>query len=314
MPSPSGMPEWMDSPSNRASTSRWLSGRPPPSHPSNFVSRLLGDRASNHSGDDDEEDDSEEDERLHHSHHDEELDGDDLEQQALGEREPLLPLDNGSLSASVLSPSTGGQAALLRRRNFRGLRAKREWTDAFFLGCLATYWIGMLALAIAAFSRESNVSFAKYIKDGVDFKGQSCGTDRFVYFPDFHGNPDFGVCVDACPERAGEPLSVLLPLASGKRDANGSHALQEVTFTSYATHAWTYVCAPAGGASLCRSHCYVGHGLTWMFACGVDATNNSGDRASDDFAAARHDRALCRRAERGMLVLVMSCNAPEHSH
>lgn len=242
MPSPRGMPEWMDSPSNRASTSRWLSGRPPPSHPSNFVS-LMGAHS------DEDDDNSGEEQQFSHNRHDQALD-DDADMQELGEREPLLPMEGGGLSASVLSPSTGGQAELLRRRSFRGLRAKRDWTDAFFLGCLATYWIGMLALAITAFSRESNVSFAKYIKDGVDFKGQSCGAGRFVYFPDFKGNADFGVCVDTCPERGGEPLSVLLPLTSGKRDANGTHELQEVTFTSYATHAWTYVCAPAGGASV----------------------------------------------------------------
>lgn len=228
MPSPSGMPEWMSSPSNRDSTSSWLSGRPPPAHPSHLVP--LDDDHHRYSGG------SSADESA--------ADEDELERQALSEREPLLS-DQG-LSSSVLSPSTGGQAALLRR-NFRGLKAKRAWTDVFFLGCLATYWIGMLALAITAFSKESNVHFAKYIKDGVDFKGHSCGAGRFVYFPDFHANPDFGICVDACPADSGETLTVQLPLVSSRRDANGSHELQPVEFTSYATHPWTYVCAPAGG-------------------------------------------------------------------
>lgn len=229
MASPSDMPAWMASPSNRASTSRWLSGLPPPSHPSHLVpSGGSSGGSPRHEGESDGESES---------------DGSDAER---GEREPLLAA--GSLSASVLSPSTGAQAALLRRRNFRGLRAKREWTDALSLGLLAVYWIGMLALAVAAVSRESNVSFAKYIKSGVDFSGQACGPARFVYFPDFKGNADFGVCVDACPERAGEPLSVMLPVASGKRGPDGARPMQEVTFTSYATHAWTYVCAPAGGA------------------------------------------------------------------
>ncbi|KAG6623322.1 choline transporter-like protein [Phytophthora cinnamomi] len=162
--------------------------------------------------------------------------GDEL----LGERQPLL--SPGVRTFAALSPSTGRASAL--RRSFRP--GARRCTDALFLGCLATYWIGMLALAIAAFSHESSARFAQEITSGVDFQGQPCGAHRpFVYFPDAEANPDFGVCVDECPEEDGQVLSVQLPLESGKRGRNGTRELQHVQFTTYATHRWAYVCAPA---------------------------------------------------------------------
>lgn len=169
------------------------------------------------------------------------------------EREPLLSPRHGggghaSTSSAVLSPSTGSSSLL--RRSFRGgIRAKRGCTDIVFLGFFVAYWAGMIALGVYAFTRESNVSFAKYIKDGVDFQGQACGTGRFVYFPDFRANPDFGFCVDACPETAGQDLVVELPLSGhgDVKDDNDTLPLTPVTFKSYATHPWTYVCAPAEG-------------------------------------------------------------------
>ncbi|KAL3664578.1 hypothetical protein V7S43_010330 [Phytophthora oleae] len=162
----------------------------------------------------------------------------------LGERQPLLtPGSPGTRTAAALSPSTG-RAFTLRHNFHPGSNSRRKCTDVFFLGCLATYWIGMVALAITAFSHESSVSFAQEIKSGVDFQGEACGDHRFVYFPDFEINPDFGFCVDECPRKNGEILTVKLPLESGKR-VNGSHELQEVQFTAYATHRWAYVCAPA---------------------------------------------------------------------
>ncbi|RLN94376.1 hypothetical protein BBJ28_00011206 [Nothophytophthora sp. Chile5] len=172
---------------------------------------------------------------------------DDLEQQqqqhSLGERQPLLSSrssgDNGALTAAALSPSIGQSSALLRR-NFQGSHGKRKSTDVLALGCLATYWIGMIALALTAFSHESNVSFAEYIKSGVDFQGHSCGTHRFVYFPDVRANPDFGFCVDQCPAKDGELLKVQLPLQSSKSKTDGSAQLHEVEFKSYATHRWAY--------------------------------------------------------------------------
>lgn len=202
--------------------------------------------------------------RGNDSDHDDD-DDDDVED---GEREPLLsPRGAGggnsgnshhSTSAAVLSPSTGSSSLL--RRSFRGgIRAKRSCTDVFFLGLFAAYWVGMIVLGVYAFTRESNVSFAKYIKDGVDFQGTACGTNRFVYFPDFRKNPDFGFCVDVCPDVEGLDMDVDLPLlvagggAGETTDKNGSMPLQRVTFKSYATHAWTYVCAPAEGTvELCR--------------------------------------------------------------
>lgn len=176
-------------------------------------------------------------------------DDDDVE-----ERELLLSPRGGG-GNTVLSPSTGSSSLL--RRSFRGgIRAKRSCTDVFFLGVFIAYWLGMVALGVYAFTRESNVSFAKYIKDGVDFQGTACGTGRFVYFPDFRTNPDFGFCVDACPDVAGLDMVVDLPLllagggAGETASSNGTQLLHRVTFKSYATHAWTYVCAPAEGMDL----------------------------------------------------------------
>ncbi|KAF1328555.1 Choline transporter-like protein, partial [Globisporangium splendens] len=194
-------------------------------------------------------------------HHDDYDDRDD-------EREPLLSPRLGgpnSTSASVLSPSTGSSSLL--RRSFRGgIRAKRSCTDIVFLVLFIMYWAGMIALGVYAFTRESNVSFAKYIKDGVDFQGHACGSGRFVYFPDFRMNPDFGFCVDACPDTADQDMVVELPLQPQPKprdDEKGTtQELTPVTFKSYATHPWTYVCAPAN--------------------------------------VARHGRALCRRTWRGM--------------
>lgn len=167
------------------------------------------------------------------------------------EREPLLsPHGHAAYAtAAALSPSTGSSSLL--RRSFRGgVRAKRSCTDMLFLALFIAYWLGMLALGVFAFTRESNVSFAKYIKDGIDFHGRACGNNRFVYFPDYRANPDFGVCVDACPATAGDDLVVDLPLLDVKHLAN--ETLMPVTFKSYATHAWTYVCAPVEG-SIVRS-------------------------------------------------------------
>ncbi|KAE8985433.1 hypothetical protein PR001_g22890 [Phytophthora rubi] len=167
--------------------------------------------------------------------------GDEL----LGERQPLLgPGSPGARTAAALSPSTGRSSTL--RRSFHPGDHRRQCTDVLALGCLATYWIGMLALAIAAFSHESSASFAQGIKSGVDFQGQLCGRHRpFVYFPDVENNPDFGFCVDECPEEDGQVLTVQLPLESGTRAGNGTRELQDVQFMSYATHRWAYVCAPA---------------------------------------------------------------------
>lgn len=177
----------------------------------------------------------------HDNDDDEDNNDDDLENNDdLRERDPLLG------SSSVLSPSTGSSSSLLRR-NFRGLKAKRNCTDVAFLALFVTYWLGMVALALYAFTRESNASFAKYIKDGVDFQGDACGSGRFVYFPDFRTNPDFGFCVDACPEIDGQDMEIALPLETSKLTKNGSHELVTVHFKSYATHPWTYVCAPAQG-------------------------------------------------------------------
>ncbi|CAI5716711.1 unnamed protein product [Peronospora destructor] len=161
----------------------------------------------------------------------------------LGERQPLLSSDRVR-TAAALSPSTGYSSAQLRRST----RHRRDCTDVLFLGVLATYWIGMVALAITAFTHKSSGSFAQEIKSGVDFHGQPCGQDRFVYFPDFQANPDFGFCVDTCPRYNGQVITVVLPVQTEKRGVNGSstHELQQVHFTSYATHPWAYVCAPAG--------------------------------------------------------------------
>ncbi|KAG2879479.1 hypothetical protein PC114_g22553 [Phytophthora cactorum] len=162
----------------------------------------------------------------------------------LGERQPLLgPGSPGTRTAAALSPSTGHSSDILRRSVHQGEHHRRQCTDIFFLGCLATYWIGMVALAITAFSHESSVSFAQEIKSGVDFQGQPCGQRQFVYFPDFKTNPDFGFCVKECPRRDGEIMTVHLPLETGK-SVNGSREMHEVQFTSYATHRWAYVCAP----------------------------------------------------------------------
>lgn len=202
-------PSWMHSPTDlHATPTSYANGR---------------DDYGGDNGDDDDDDDG------------------DLEaHEDLRERDPLLG------SSSVLSPSTGSSSSLLRR-NFRGLKAKRNCTDVAFLALFVCYWLGMVALALYAFTRESNASFAKYIKDGVDFQGDACGSGRFVYFPDFRVNPDFGFCVDACPEIDGQDMEVALPLETSKLTKNGSHELVTVHFKSYATHPWTYVCAPAQG-------------------------------------------------------------------
>jgi hypothetical protein len=164
--------------------------------------------------------------------------------QLLGERQPLI--SPGARTAAALSPSTG-RSSVFRRSFPHDGQSRRQCTDVFFLGCLAVYWIGMAALAIAAFSHESSSSFAQEIKSGVDFQGHACGQHRFVYFPDVEANPDFGVCVDRCPRKAGELLTVQLPLESSKKADNGSREMTQVQFTSYATNRWAYVCAPAGG-------------------------------------------------------------------
>ncbi|EEY60882.1 choline transporter-like protein [Phytophthora infestans T30-4] len=162
----------------------------------------------------------------------------------LGERQPLLgPGSPGTRTASALSPSTGRTSDRLRRSIHQGEHHRRQCTDIFFLGCLATYWIGMVALAITAFSHKSSVSFAQEIKSGVDFQGQPCGQHQFVYFPDYKTNPDFGFCVERCPRKDGEIMAVHLPLETGKT-VNGTRAMHQVQFTSYATHRWAYVCAP----------------------------------------------------------------------
>ncbi|RQM14959.1 hypothetical protein DD237_005699 [Peronospora effusa] len=165
-----------------------------------------------------------------------------VHQDLLGERQPLLSPDRVR-TAATLSPSTGYSSNQLHRST----RHRRGCTDVLFVGVLATYWIGMVALAITAFTYESSGSFAQEIESGVDFHGQPCGQDRFVYFPDFQANPDFGFCVDTCPRYNGQVVTVILPLQTGKRGVNGStHELQPVHFTSYATHPWAYVCAPVG--------------------------------------------------------------------
>ncbi|CEG39151.1 choline transporter-like protein [Plasmopara halstedii] len=160
----------------------------------------------------------------------------------LSERKPLL--SPGTRTAAALSPSTGSTSAFLRRSIHNGQEPKRQCTDILFLGCFATYWIGMIALAITALSHESSSTFAQEIESGVDFQGQTCGKHHFVYFPDFPKNPDFGVCVEHCPQTTGEHITLHLPVESHKR-VNGSHEMQQVHFTSYATHRWAYVCAPA---------------------------------------------------------------------
>ncbi|KAI9920469.1 hypothetical protein PsorP6_015800 [Peronosclerospora sorghi] len=156
----------------------------------------------------------------------------------LGERQPLLG-PNGVQPEAARSPRTAP----------RDRHAQRQCTDVVFLGFFATYWIGMVALALTACTHESSLSFAAAITSGVDFQGHACGPDRFVYFPDVPANPDFGFCVDECPRSAGQVLTVALPVESGKRDGNGSRTLQHVQFTSYASHARAYICAPAGAAS-----------------------------------------------------------------
>lgn len=162
----------------------------------------------------------------------------------LGERQPLLGPDSpGARTAAALSPSTGSTSTLLRRHNHNGEEHKRQCTDVLFLGCFATYWIGMIALAITALSHETSTRFAQEIQNGVDFQGQACEAHQFVYFPDFTNNPDFGFCVDNCPRKSGERIAVRLPIESKKR-VNGSHEMEQVHFTSYATHRWAYVCAP----------------------------------------------------------------------
>ena len=158
----------------------------------------------------------------------------------LGERHPLLGL-SGERTSLALSPSTGRSSALLRQSS----SYQHHCTDVVFLGFLATYWIGMVALAITvSFTHESSGSFAQDITSGLDSQGQPCGQDRFVYFPDFPVHPDFGFCVDKCPRSDGQVMMVLLPLQTGKRGMNGFlHELQQVHFTSYATRPWAYVCA-----------------------------------------------------------------------
>ncbi|RLN36900.1 hypothetical protein BBJ28_00008124 [Nothophytophthora sp. Chile5] len=250
MPSPApGMPPWMNSDDSSSSSSSWLAGRPPPHHPSRYVGASQREEFSHSGTESDAADDAD----------------DDLEQQqhSMGERQPLLASrssgdsgGNGALTAAALSPSIGQSSALLRR-NFQDSHGKRKSTDVFALGCLATYWIGMIALALTAFSHESNVSFAEYIKSGVDFQGHSCGTHRFVYFPDVRANPDFGFCVDQCPAKDGELLKVQLPLQSSKPTADGSAQLHEVQFKSYATHRWAYVFIITSGVSLGSAALYL---------------------------------------------------------
>ncbi|TMW55332.1 hypothetical protein Poli38472_013223 [Pythium oligandrum] len=181
-------------------------------------------------------------------HLDEEDDDEDIDSDDLDDLEARTPLISSTGSAgptsSAISPSTGS-GSVLAGRNFRGPKSKRHCTDTWALVLFAAYWLGMIVLAVYSFTRKSNVEFAKYIKDGVDFQGQACAENQSVYFPDYRVNPDFGVCVTACPARDGEDLVVALPLADGKLQANGSRALTTVRFKTYATHAWAYVCAPA---------------------------------------------------------------------
>ncbi|TDH66969.1 hypothetical protein CCR75_009381 [Bremia lactucae] len=163
----------------------------------------------------------------------------------LDERQPLLGPGSSGARTAALSPSTGSASDQWRRAIHHGEQHRRQCTDVVFLGVFATYWIGMVALAMTAFSKESSVSFAQEIKSGVDFQGRACGARQFVYFPDYKTNPDFGFCVDSCPLRSGELLTVQLPVKSNTKEVNGLQELQQVHFTSYATHHWAYVCAPA---------------------------------------------------------------------
>ncbi|KAF1780531.1 protein of unknown function DUF4782 [Phytophthora cactorum] len=127
----------------------------------------------------------------------------------LGERQPLLgPGSPGTRTAAALSPSTGHSSDILRRSVTRAnITVANAPTSSSWAAC---HLLDRdVALAITAFSHESSVSFAQEIKSGVDFQGQPCGQQQFVYFPDFKTNPDFGFCVKECPRRDGEIMTVI---------------------------------------------------------------------------------------------------------
>lgn len=122
----------------------------------------------------------------------------------------------------------------------------RACTDVVFLIAFLLYWMGLLVLGVYAWTRGTNVEFAKYIRNGVDFQGNECLEGHYLYFPDFRNTPEFGICIAQCPLRDNQLITVTLPT----RNDTSTHAktlMRNVTFQTYATHTWAYICAPANG-------------------------------------------------------------------
>jgi hypothetical protein len=124
----------------------------------------------------------------------------------------------------------------------------RSCTDVLFAVLLCLAWIGLLLLGVLAFSGAEVQSSWRYITTGVDYLGRGCGmvaweggagkNNKFLYFPDVEKNPDFGVCIEACP-KSRDILHVAVETV-GKDILN-------VTFETYETTAHTYLCYPKDG-------------------------------------------------------------------
>ncbi|CCI46494.1 unnamed protein product [Albugo candida] len=160
------------------------------------------------------------------------------ESSELDEKEDVQLLTSQSAVSSTLS-------------RFKGPKTRRSCTDLIALVVFFLYWIGMIVLACYAFTRDSNRSFAKYIRNSVDFQGNTCDKDSYLYFPDLERNPDFGVCVDECPDEDGDTLRVDLPItnADSVAEARDSTETEEVEFETYATNTNAYICAPVDVSS-----------------------------------------------------------------
>jgi hypothetical protein len=157
----------------------------------------------------------------------------------IGQKHPFLSETDPLLRSS----SAGGSSSLLRR-DFRGApEVRRKCTDSIFLFIFGAYWIGMFVIGIYAFTRENSWNYARLVTHGIDFQGKTCGEEKFVYFPDFDTNPDFGFCLDTCPKQDGEELTVQLPVLA--KDGK-NQTIETVHFRSYASLPWTSICAPAG--------------------------------------------------------------------
>jgi len=130
----------------------------------------------------------------------------------------------------------------ITRRNFLGPMGSRKSTDYIFVLLLAGYWIGMLILGIVSFVQDDLSKNVMYITEGMNYKGESCGGNASVYFPDWDNHPNFGICVDECPH-AGQKIIVDIPVVSnttiGQREQ-----LHTVNFTAYETYQKSFICVP----------------------------------------------------------------------